>query len=139
MKSQRAVCMIRLPQDGASTTHLGNHGSFLDTKGRGTEQLRLGIRSAVRPGGHPVHLRETRHGGQVVCRSSKEENESPRGCNQRGQWCLDDRSMGYVNVLSMNEYDQSLLKRIAKRMFYCGVAAYVWVEANCCYTRTNAV
>jgi len=55
----------------ASSPHLGNERSCLDTERRGPEKLRLRIGSAIRPDGHPIHIGETRHCGQVVCRSSK--------------------------------------------------------------------
>ena len=68
----RRLWCRRLPTNSShperdGTTYLRNQGSCLDTDGRGPEQLRLRIRSAIRPDGHPVHVGETRHRGQVVC------------------------------------------------------------------------
>ena len=55
----------------SSKPYLGQHGSGLDTDRRRSEQLGLWIRPAIRTDSHPVHGRETRHGGQVICRSTE--------------------------------------------------------------------
>ena len=55
----------------AYAPYLGNEGSCLDTDRGRPEQLRLRIRFSISSDGHPVHVGEARHRGQIFCENRR--------------------------------------------------------------------